>query len=167
VSKKKHNKKSKTGGTNVVHKAAAPSGIKHDLGTAILTILGLVAVYVTMVIYSEEATPLKKYLSSQASASGFYANILALLSTAYGKATANFQVNGRTYLFSMFGYVLAAHIFAQAVFMNYPEIKLLFFADFMRSEWFAIIGHLALFGIIFALACSKGVPEYTKEIIKR
>lgn len=113
MSKKKHNKKSKTGGTNVVHKAAAPSGIKHDLGTA------------------------------------------------------NFQVNGRIYLFSMFGYVLAAHIFAQAVFMNYPEIKLLFFADFMRSEWFAIIGHLALFGIIFALACSKGVPEYTKEIIKR
>ena len=138
---------------------------KHDVGTAILTILSLIIVHLTLIFHANEATPLKAYLSSQASAGCFYVNMLALLSTAYGKATANFLVNGRTFLLSMLGYVLVAHIFAQAVFMVYPEVCL--YAEFMRSEWFAIIGHVALFGIIFALALSKGVPEYTKELIKR
>lgn len=138
---------------------------KHDLWSAVLTILSLIIVHVTLIFHTDQATPLNAYLSSQASAGCFYVNMIALLSTAYGKATASFHVNGRTYLLSMLGYVLTAHIFAQAVFMVYPEVQL--YAEFMRSEWFAIIGHLALFGIIFALACSKGVPEYTKEIIKR
>ena len=144
---------------------SSSSSRKHDVWAAVLTILSLVIVHVTLIFHADEATPLKAYLSSQASAGCFYVNMLALLSTAYGKATVSFHVNGRTFLLSMLGYVLVAHIFAQAVFMVYPEVHL--YADFMRSEWFAIVGHAALFGIIFAIALSKGVPEYTKEFIKR
>lgn len=60
--------------------------------------------------------------------------------------------------------VLVAHIFAQAVFMVYPNVKL--YAEFMRSEWFSIIGHIVFWGIIFAISCTKGVPAFTKETIK-
>lgn len=141
------------------------SSRKHDFWTAVITVLSLVIVHVTLIIHADNADPVNAYLSSQASAGSFYINTLAVLSTAYGKATANFHVNGRTYLLSMFGYVLVAHIFAQAVFMVYPNISL--YAEFMRSEWFSIAGHLLLFGIIFAIACTKGVPDYTKETIKR
>ena len=138
---------------------------KHDFWTAALTVLSLVIVHVTLLLHADNADPMNAYLSSQASAGSFYINTLAVLSTAYGKATANFHVNGRTYLLSMLGYVLVAHIFAQAVFMVYPDIPL--YAEFMRTEWFSIAGHLLLFGIIFAIACTKGVPEFTKETIKR
>ena len=138
---------------------------KHDLWTAALTALSLVIVHVTLVLHADNPDPVNAYLSSQASAGSFYINTLAVLSTAYGKATANFHVNGRTYLLSMLGYVLVAHIFAQAVFMVYPGIPL--YAEFMRSEWFSIAGHLLLFGIIFAIACTKGIPDFTKETIKR
>ena len=138
---------------------------KHNVWTAVIVILGLVVVYATMVFHSDVANPVSAYLRSHASAGGFYTNLLALLSVAYGKATASFQVNGRTYLLSMLGSVIVAHIFAQAVFMVYPGIDL--YAEFMRSEWFSLVGHLVFFGIIFAIACSKGVPEYVKETIKR
>ena len=164
--KQQHNSKTtKVKKAKFVKTQSSSSNRKHDVWTAVLTILSLVIVHVTLIFHADEATPLKAYLSSQASAGCFYVNMLALLSTAYGKATASFHVNGRTFLLSMLGYVLVAHIFAQAVFMVYPEVPL--YADFMRSEWFAIVGHAALFGIIFALALSKGIPEYTKEFIKR
>jgi|GEM_PF-4829008 hypothetical protein len=144
---------------------ASASSHKHDFWTAALTVLSLVIVQVTLVLHADNADPVNAYLSSQASAGSFYINTLAVLSTAYGKATANFHVNGHTYLLSMLGYVLVAHIFAQAVFMVYPDVPL--YAEFMRSEWFSIAGHLLLFGIIFAIACTKGVPDFTKETIKR
>ena len=41
------------------------------------------------------------------------------------------------------------------------------YAEFMRSEWFSIARHLLLFSPIFAIACTKGVPDFTKETIKR
>lgn len=164
--KQQHNSKTtKAKKAKAVQLEASASTHKHDVWAAVLTIMSLVIVHVTLIFHANEATPLKAYLSSQATAGCFYVNMLALLSTAYGKATASFHVNGRIFLLSMLGYVLVAHIFAQAVFMVYPEVRL--YADFMRSEWFAIAGHFALFGIIFALSLSKGVPEYTKELIKR
>ena len=73
--------------------------------------------------------------------------------------TATLTVLSLVIVLSMLGYVLVAHNFAQAVFMVYPGIPL--YAEFMRSEWFSIAGHLLLFGIIFAIACTKGVPEFT------
>ena len=141
------------------------SNHKHDIWTAVLTVLGLIIVQVTLVLHADNANPIKAYLYSQANAGSFYINILAVLSTAYGKATAKFYVNGATYLLSMLGYVLVAHIFAQAIFMVYPNIHL--YAEFVRSEWFSIIGHVLLFGTIFSIACSKGVPDFKKETIKR
>lgn len=165
--KQKHNKstqsKSRIIGKKRITSHLDTGSRKHNIWTAVLTILGLIIVHVVMIFHTNEASPLKAYLSSQASVGCFYVNMIALLSTAYGKATYNFHVNGRTFLLSMLGYVFVAHIFAQAVFMVYPEIKL--YAEFMRSEWFAIIGHVAFFAIIFILACSKGVAEYTKELI--
>ena len=167
IQKQKHNRraqpKSQTIGKKKNTSNTDSASRKHNIWTAVLTILSLIIVYVVMIFHTNESSPLKTYLSSQASAGCFYVNMLALLSTAYGKATYNFHVNGRTFILSMLGYVLVAHIFAQAVFMVYPEIKL--YAEFMRSEWFAIIGHVAFFAIIFVLACSKGVTEYTKELI--
>lgn len=165
---KKHNKSTQSKKSQIFGKKKNTSNTdsdsrKHNIWSAVLTILSLIIVYVVMIFHTNEASPLKAYLSSQASAGSFYVNMIALLSTAYGKATYNFHVNGRTFLLSMLGYVFVAHIFAQAVFMVYPEIKL--YAEFMRSEWFAIIGHVAFFAIIFVLACSKGVTEYTKELI--
>lgn len=138
---------------------------KRGVWTAVLTILSLIIVHATLIFHTEDATPLDAYLSSQASAGCFYTNMLALLSTAYGKATASFHVSGHTFLLSMVGYVLVAHIFAQAVFMVYSNVRL--YAEFMRSEWFALIGHITLFGIIFAINLSRGIPNYTKETIKK
>lgn len=165
--KQKHNRRAQPKSQIIGKKKNTPNtdsaSRKHNIWTAVLTILSLIIVYVVMIFHTNEASPLKAYLLSQASAGSFYVNMIALLSTAYGKATYNFHVNGRTFILSMLGYVLVAHIFAQAVFLVYPEIKL--YAEFMRSEWFAIIGHVAFFAIIFVLACSKGVTEYTKELI--
>lgn len=75
---------------------ASASSHKHDFWTAALTVLSLVIVQVTLVLHADNADPVNAYLSSQASAGSFYINTLAVLSTAYGKATANFHVNGHT-----------------------------------------------------------------------
>lgn len=144
---------------------ATGSSRKHDIWTAVLTILGLTVVHLTMVFHSDNVEPLKAFLSSQAGAESFYANVFALVATAYNKATGNFDVKGKVFLLSLCGNFLVAHIFAQAIFMVYPEVKL--YAEFMRTEWFAIGGILLFFGIIFAINCSEGIHEYTKESITK
>lgn len=141
------------------------SSLKHDIWTAILTILGLAIVYVIQFFRVGGSDALNAYLSSQATIATFYANALAILSITYGKATANFDISGKTYLLSMLGYLLVAHIFAQAILMVYPEIK--FDVGFMRSKWFCIIGNMVFFGIIFAISCSKGTSDYSKETISK
>lgn len=141
------------------------SNRKHDIWTAILTILGLIVVHLTIVFHSNEVEPLRAYLVSQADVGCFYANSIALVSATYGKATGDFDVKGRVYLLSICGNFLVAHIFAQAIFMVYPGVKL--YAEFMRTEWFALLGVLMLFGIIFAINCSEGKLEYTKETLTK
>lgn len=141
------------------------SSRKHDIWTAVLTILSLIAVYIASMLHSNNAEPLQAFLSSQAGAEGFYANAIALVATAYNKATGDFDVKGRVFLLSLCGNFMVAHIFAQAIFMVYPKVEL--YAEFMRTEWFAIAGILLFFGIIFAINCSEGIQEYTKESITK
>lgn len=138
---------------------------KHDVWTAILTIIGLIVVYIALMLHADDAEPLQAYLSSLADAGCFYTNGIALVATAYNKATGNFDVRGRVYILSILGNFLVAHIFAQAIFMVYPEVKL--YAEFMRTKWFAIVGVLLFFVIIFAISCSEGMLEYTKEPITK
>lgn len=137
----------------------------HDVWTAILTILGLIVIYIVSMLHTNNAEPLQAFLSSQAGAEGLYANAIALVATAYNKATSHFEVKGKVFLLSLFGNFLVAHIFAQAIFMVYPEVKL--YAEFMRTEWFSIVGVLLFFGIIFAINCSEGMQEYSKQPITK
>ena len=141
------------------------SSLKHDICTAIFAVLGLVIVYLVQCFRLGGSDSLNAYLSSQATIATFYANALAILSITYGKATGNFDISGKTYLLSMLGYLLVAHIFAQAILMVYPEIKL--DVEFMRSKWLCIISNILLFGIIFAISCSKGTSDYSKETISK
>lgn len=164
MAKQPHNEKNRNKNCIVMPPQVPKSSLKHDIWTAIFTVLALVIAYIIQIFFSGGQDALSAYLASQATLVTFYANILAVLSVTYGKATANFDISGKTYLLSMLGYILVAHIFVQAIFMVYPEIKL--YAEFMRSKWLCIIGNLILFGIIFAISCSKGTSDYSKEILQ-
>lgn len=141
---------------------SVPNNRKHDIWTAVLTILSLILIYLVMFFHVDGVSPLKAYLLSQARVECFYANILAILALAYNKANGNFLVRGRTFLLSTLCYVLAGNIFAHSIFMVHPEVNL--YSSFMRSGWFAIISHLAFFTVMFFISCSKGA-EYSKENI--
>lgn len=163
MAKQRHNKRQKE--CVPTQPQVQKSNLKHDIWTAVITVFALVIVYVIQFFRSGGSGSLNAYLSSQAAFATFYANALAVVSITYGKATANFDVSGKTYLLSMLGYLLVAHIFAQAILMVYPEIRL--DVEFMRSKWFCIIGNMVFFGIIFAISCSKGTSDYSKETISK
>ncbi len=157
--KKDRAKKSKS----ELREQARKDGRKRDFLNAMLAVLGLVITYGTILVQDTTSNPLDAYLSSQASIGSFFANAIAVLSITYGKATTKFDVCGRTYFLSMLGFVIVALVFAQAVFVVYPDVKI--FAEFMRSKWVSILFNVLFFGMIFAISFSKGLSEYTKETI--
>ena len=140
------------------------TNIGKDIISGIFVVIALVIVDLVKMVQFDSYDPLHSYLNAQAGLGCVYVNILALLSTTYGKATIKFHVNGATYLLSMLGYILIVNIFAQAVFMIYPNVPL--FAGFMRSQVVAIIFNVAFFVDLIILSCLPGEQEYIKEKLK-
>ena len=160
----RHNKDKARKRQAELREQAMKDGRKRDFWNAMLAVAGLVVVYGVTLLQGDKANPFDAYLSAQATLGGLFANVLAVLSITYGKATTKFDVCGRTYFLSMLGFVVVALVFAQAVFMVYPNVRL--FAEFMRSKWVFVILNLLFLGMIFVISFSKGLPEYTKETIK-
>lgn len=145
---------------------------KRDFWTAMLTILGLIGIYVITSIITDygksaNTNPLKLFLNTQGSIAGIYSNMLAIISLTYKKATEDFLVKGKTYLLSVLAFAIILLIFTHSLGLNHRSLNL--YGDCLNKPIFSVLGYLALFGIIFAISFSKGINVrygYSKEILK-
>ena len=129
-----------------------------------MTVFGLLIVYLIKMLQVDSFNPISAYLHAQAGIDSVYVNTLVLLATSYNKATRNFHMSGVVYLFNIFGILLIINIFAQAIFMVYPNVKI--FAEFMRSQWCAIALNIAFFAVLILISCLSGEVDYIKEKTK-
>lgn len=130
-----------------------------------MVIVSLMLIYIVMGFYQDNANPFNAYIKAQANIGSIYANVMAIIKITYGKTTAKFDsVKGLTYFLGMFGFIMIVLLFAHAVVIVYPDIHI--YAEFMRSKTIFVIYNIIFFGIIFAISCTKGINDYTKEDIK-
>lgn len=143
---------------------------KRDFWTAAITVMSLL-VFVFSFLFeikseNEPSVPLlDQFLANQGSINGIYVNMIAFVSIAYNKATDSFHVSGRVYLLSLLAFVLMVFIFTLSLSIIHKGISLCW--DFLNKPCFSVLGFLAFIGIIFAVSFSKGLPNYSKEIVRK
>lgn len=135
--------------------------VRKNIRTGILIVLGLICSYLVKMLQVDSFNPIDAYLNAQAGIDSVYINTLVLIATSYSKTTKDFHMNGFVYLFNIFGIILIIHIFAQAIFMVYPEVNV--FAEFMRSRWCAIGLNIVFFIVLILISCLSGEVEYIKD----
>ena len=117
-------------------------------------------IYGIGIFQADSYDPIHEYLYSQVNLGNVFANIFVLLGVTYGKSTKNFHMDGITYMLSALGFILIISIFAQSVFMVYPNVKI--FAEFMRERRMAIIFNLVFFADLVTISFLSGTAEYTE-----
>lgn len=135
--------------------------VRKNIRTGILIVLGLICSYLVKMLQVDSFNPIYAYLNAQAGIDSVYINTLVLIATSYSKTTRNFHMKGVVYLFNILGVILIIHIFAQAIFMVYPNVSV--FAEFMRSKWCAVGLNIAFFVVLILISCLSGEVEYIKD----